>query len=502
MDTIQNYTLHCLMTVLHHNREWHSSLQRRFFLHPVVHDLLTTRARPIDWHRVVLEWPHVAESDPTRLAYTRDERSGEQDRQVVTSINKYVRERWTHDDLPDHVLRELVDSYNAKQSNTCEFVPDTTKDYIKVVQTGPQSCMRWDSYDEDDEDDRTKEHPYRCYDPQYGWRMAVRRNGRSQFVGRALVLETDKHKCFVRTFKADGDDPNNSGYSHSDEKLCAWLKDQGYEHLNSWPNGTKLYTEETRHGDYLAPYVDGDRYHADLNLTADGARYWSISGDGEYELRETNGLAGENERCTCEHCGARVAEDEVHNTGVDGDYSVCNSCLDSDFTWVDNACRWGGAYINNDEVVTTVEGDSIVPNTRCAEDYMTLDYGCHEGEWTHIDRTVCDIDGNYWHEDDVGDELLQLDSDSKHAHEYVDADDVRTTMCGGHFHDDDVGETIVHLEHGLHDGEYVLLDETVTDSHGERWHTDDIDKYIKQSALDEDVYVDIDQIEITEGETE
>jgi hypothetical protein len=48
----------------------------------------------------------------------------------------------------------------------------------------------------------------------------------------------------------------------------------------------------------------------------------------------------------------------------------------------------------------------------------------------------------------------------------------------------------------------VLLDETVTDSHGEHWHTDDIDKYIKQSALDDSVYVDIDQIEITEGETE
>jgi hypothetical protein len=166
MDKIHDYTLHCLITVLYHKRAWHTELQRRYWIHPVVYDLMTMRARPIDWHRVVLEWPHVSASDPTRLAYTRDERSGEQDRQVVTSINKYVRERWTHDDLPDHVLRELVDSYNAKQANTCEFVPDTTKDYIKVVQTGPQSCMRWDSYDEDDEDDRTKEHPYRCYDPQ------------------------------------------------------------------------------------------------------------------------------------------------------------------------------------------------------------------------------------------------------------------------------------------------------------------------------------------------
>lgn len=502
MQVIGDYTLHCLITVLYHKRAWHTELQRRFCLHPIVHKLLSDHARPIDWHRVVLEWPHEAESDPSRLAYTRDEQGGKQDRQVVTSINKYLRERWTHADLPDHVLREMVDAYNAKQSNTCEFVPDTTKDFIKVVQTGPRSCMRWDAYDEDEEDVRDKEHPYRCYDPQYGWRMAVRRNGRNQFVGRALVLETDKHKCFVRTFKADGDDPNSTGYSHSDETLQAWLKDQGYEHLHSWPAGTKLYTEEARHGDYLAPYVDGERYHADLVRTADGETHWRISGDGEYELRETNGVAGESEMCTCEHCGSRVSVDDLSSTGVDGDYSVCSDCIESDFTYVDRVNRWGGAYINNNEVVTTVEGDAIVPNTRSADEYHCLDYGQHEGEWTHIDNTVCDIDGNYWHDDDVGDGLLRLDSASKHSDEFVDADEVNTTMCGRHFHEDDVGETIIELEHGVHEGEYVLLDETVTDSHGDRWHTHDIDKYIKQSALDEDVYVDIDQIEITEGETE
>jgi len=502
MDTIQNYNLHCLMTVLNHSRTWHHVLQCRFYIHPVVYDLMTTRARPIDWHRVVLEWPHVSESDPTRIAYTRDEKGGEYDRQVVTSVNKYVRERWAHADLPDHVLREMVDAYNAKQSNTCEFVPDTAKDYIKVVQTGPRSCMRWDSYDEDEEDACTREHPYRCYDPQYGWRMAVRRNGRDQFVGRALVLETDKHKCFVRTFKADNDNPNNTGYSHSDEKLQAWLKDQGYEHFNSWPAGTKLYTEEVRNGDMLAPYIDGDRYNADLVSTADGGHHWRISGDGEYQLRETNGTAEFIESCTCEHCGARVSEDDLHGTGVDGDYSVCQDCIESDFTWVDRASRYGGAYINNDEVVTTVEGDAIVPGSRSAEDYVCLDNGCHDGDYTHIDNTVCDIDGNYWHVDDVGDDLLRLDDASKHSGEYLDADDVRTTMCGCYFHEDDVGETIVELEHGEHRGEYALMDDTVLDCYGDRWHTDDIGKTIKQSALDEDVYVDIGQIEITEGETE
>jgi len=152
-------------------------------------------------------------------------------------------------------------------------------------------------------------------------------------------------------------------------------------------------------------------------------------------------------------------------------------------------------------VVTTVEGDAIVPGSRSAEDYVCLDNGCHDGDYTHIDNTVCDIDGNYWHDDDVGDDVLRLDDDSKHSGEYIDADDVHTTMCGRHFHDDDIGETIVHLEYGVHDGETVLMDDTVLDCYGDRWHKDDIGTYLKQSALDDSVYVDISQIEITEGET-
>jgi len=45
------------------------------------------------------------------------------------------------------------------------------------------------------------------------------------------------------------------------------------------------------------------------------------------------------------------------------------------------------------------------------------------------------------------------------------------------------------------------MDDTVLDCYGDRWHKDDIGTYLKQSALDDSVYVDISQIEITEGET-
>jgi hypothetical protein len=89
----------------------------------------------------------------------------------------------------------------------------------------------------------------------------------------------------------------------------------------------------------------------------------------------------------------------------------------------------------------------------------------HSGEYIARGDAIKDIDDNYWHEDDVGADITQVDA-------------------------------------GMHEGEYVCTDDTVTDSNGTIWHTDDVDVHIKQSALDPTVYVDITQLEITEGETE
>lgn len=64
------------------SRDWHLKLQEKFKLHPVVKTLLKQH-RPADWQQLLLEWPHISETDQSRLAYTRDEKHGEADRQTI-----------------------------------------------------------------------------------------------------------------------------------------------------------------------------------------------------------------------------------------------------------------------------------------------------------------------------------------------------------------------------------------------------------------------------------
>ena len=72
-------------------RPWHRDLQDRFALHPAVVKALNSGLVPDDWKLLTLEWPHVSETDELRLAYTRDERGGLDNRQVITAVGKYLQ---------------------------------------------------------------------------------------------------------------------------------------------------------------------------------------------------------------------------------------------------------------------------------------------------------------------------------------------------------------------------------------------------------------------------
>ena len=89
-------------------RPWFERERCRYALHPAV--LRMMRAyRPDDWQQLLLEWPHKSATDPNRLAYTRDERSGEADRQVITTIGKYLRRHFSH--APDEMIRDITAQY-------------------------------------------------------------------------------------------------------------------------------------------------------------------------------------------------------------------------------------------------------------------------------------------------------------------------------------------------------------------------------------------------------
>ena len=360
--------------VVHEHRAWFRRETRKYKLHPVVEAALDV-CRPDNWHQLLLEWPHVSESDPARLAYTRDERAGEADRQTVTTIGKYLTRHFS--EMTDHKVRDLAALYGSSAS--CKFV-HTMAEMLYHLKRGPSSCMTGSR--ERTCVDGVERHPYEVYDPSLGWHMAVREEF-GQTVGRALC--NGKH--FVRSYKYN---PHGGG-SPTDETLEAWLQEQGYEKECEWDN-LKIMHYETRCGDTLAPYLDGDNKYAHkkgdyLVITDDN--------DAEYQCDNTCGTASENRGTPCEDCGDRVDEGDGYWVGVYEENMVCQSCCSHNYTYAYSRRRHR-VYINSDYVVWVESQDAHYD-----EDYLDDNdiVELENGEYEHTDNAV-EIDGEWYHCDD------------------------------------------------------------------------------------------------------
>lgn len=408
-------------------REWHHREQMSSDFHPAVTAAL--HLSPVkNMVQLVMEWPHRSD-DGKRLAYTPDERKGEKDIQTVTTVGRYLTRHFPL--LDQAVIARLTDQYNAVG---CEIHRDTAK-MIDAVTNGPTSCMQWD----EDEADEKGGHPYEVYAPELGWGICIRLEG-GDIMGRALVLDDGKHKCFVRSYKKN----RNGGYSHTDDEMNGYLTGLGYERLSGWPEGTRLkYIErkKRRHYDaagFLAPYIDGDVQ----NVDSDG-EYLYIREDGEFDCTNTDGTCSETERYHCEDCNEahRNTEDMTY-VGYHSDRMVCSCCSDN-YTYVfgrhrnqyyvpdDDAVEADGEsydrnYLSDNDIVELSDGDysSMDNATACAltdEWYLTEDceyaedlrgyvhrdnaWQCYATDkWYSTEEESVDIDGETYHPDDAPDE--------------------------------------------------------------------------------------------------
>jgi len=320
-------------------RDWHGREQRKYDLHPAVVKALESDHRPYDWHLLTLEWPHVSE-DSTRLAYTRDDRAGEADRQTVTSVGKYLTRHFR--DMPDHEVRNLVALYAAGE--TCKWVY-TMAEMLHHIMRGPTSCMGGSKSFDIRCTDGERRHPYQVYDPKYGWHMAVRIEN-DDTVGRALCMADGDSKYFVRSYRKNAD-----GYSPADERLEAWLESQGYTKQGHWEYDTKLAHYEVGGGDILAPYIDGGNQNVDVC-----GNHLEISRDGEYECSSTGGCAQESSSETCNDCGDRVREGDGYWVGRYEDYRVCEGCCENSYYYAYG--RNGNQYYVHDNNMARV-GDEF-----------------------------------------------------------------------------------------------------------------------------------------------
>jgi hypothetical protein len=443
--------------ILSNSRFWHSRQQSHNPLHPAVVAAFKLDD-PYDWQQLLLEWPYVAESDKTRLAYTRDERSGEDDRQVLTSLGKYLKRHWP--DMSDHIIRDFV----AKYATAATFrIEHTTEAIVNAVQNGPASCMQFneDAEDEREQLDNLGHHPYEVYAPCYGWHVATRREG-GRITGRALLMQRDNdeanQKYYVRTYRRkDGE-----SYSQPDDELMQWLNSQGYSHHGAWKGERLAYIATSRrHADseFIAPYIDGNAQDVDVgsaHTSSGSSKCLHICSGGEWRCTNQDGTAEQQNSCTCEDCGGRIREDDQQSVGYHGDRVVGECCLDQ-YTHVIG--RRGHEYYVPDDEAVGVDGNQYDREWLSDNGIVELE----DGDYCSMDDAVC-VDGEYYRSDDetivcdhagewqLSNDCVELENGDWALEEdawecagsgnwYLTDDDTPVEVDGENYHEDYVPET-------------------------------------------------------------
>lgn len=397
--------------------------------HGAVLSMLEQGYRAFDMHRLVLEWPHVSTKDHMRLAYTQSDKKGEAEQRTVTSVAKYLARHFGHC-APDHVIRDTA-ALSLKHGKM-----QITRDMKQIVsiimdEDAVWSCMGSHNHP------NFRDHPYRVYAADLGWALAYRTDEDTQeLLGRALVYECGEHKCFVRTYQGDENHATNDIY------LERWLADQGYSHDDHWPIGAALKLIESSDGeDYLAPYLDGDTQHVRVD---EGEGVMTIRWNGPM-LDSQHGRL-ERPGVECPHCGARVDHDDLYSHGPDGDGQHCSEC-DDDFLNV-TGYRGYQYSLHKDDCIEGVDGDWY--DREWMRDMVELTKGQHEDKCCHMEDTICDVDDEYWHVDDIVQEPMRdgviLVTAGCNKDQYVDADATFRCVHDGEVYSDEDGYTIIHNE--------------------------------------------------------
>jgi len=355
----------------HYTRAWHAHQQHQFALHPVITKAMQL-ARPDDWQQLLLEWPHVATKDSTRIAYTVNDRKGEDDVQTMTTVGKYLTRHFST--LPAHAIRDLAALSGKGESK----IVRTTAEMIYHIERGPRSCMQWGDTDPD-------EHPYQTYAPKYGWGLAVRIVDGAT-LGRALVMDDGDDKYFVRSYLR-----NDTGYSGRDDILEAWLRDNGYEHRGGWGCGTRLrhIEDDNNNCGFIAPYIDGCNQTVSVGH-AGGEAYLRIDDDGEYECSNTDGDADTANRAECTSCGDWIDEGDGYWAGYHEDHLICSGC-ENDYRV--GRGRNGREYRFHEDDAVYVESRDQYYHQNYLEDNNIVEL--ENGDYEHLEEVI-EIDGNYY----------------------------------------------------------------------------------------------------------
>lgn len=145
-------------------------------------------------------WPHVSKDDPTMIAYTPDKACAHADRQIRTTIGKFLRKVAIL--MPDKEIAKIEHRHKSELDPT--FKTTTTQDGIERVYTtmaGDTACMRYGK----DRFGYTDYHPSAVYAGVPGLALAYLEDEDGTPIARSLIYDNPANqsdKRYVRLYGA------------------------------------------------------------------------------------------------------------------------------------------------------------------------------------------------------------------------------------------------------------------------------------------------------------
>jgi hypothetical protein len=286
----------------------------------------------LESHKLAMHYPRPAET-PGNIAYTPSEGYGERDRQVSTSVRRYLEREFP--DVPADERETYARKWDKEHSPLTLRFATTRKEIRHVYENGPRSCMGGPASGFD----CGPTHPAEVY--AAGDLAVAYLEGRDGEIKARGLCWPDRELFFTPFYGAT-------------DKLSALLEAKGWE--DGEPEGAKLLELRDDMGRLVMPYLDN------------GMGY-SFSGSGlvidceGQPADSTNGIAPDENRHPCATCGTRIDPD-YDDSGPDpgtGDL-LCWDCYGERVSFCDGCCE----DVYRDDTVETEDGPRC---DGCAEDY-------------------------------------------------------------------------------------------------------------------------------------
>lgn len=313
---------------------------------------------------------HLSVSHPDLVAYTPDEEYGVQDRQIRLTPARYLQ-RFIPE-LPAERVQKYVATVQAL-SKTLQV--STDPDIIEqIYRNGPSSCMDG----QHSFPDTKGTHPSRVYGEPGDLGVAYIGNPETGVSARAVIWPAEK--TYNRIY----------GY---EDMLRYLLQQAGYRETGYFDGARirAIVVGRPRDHVYVMPYID-----AANGATLESPFFVLSDSDGDYGVKETNGVTGEVSYSTCEHCETRIAEDE----------SLCDSCQEQQYSCDD--CE--EYYFRDSDGSVRVGQNRYCPN--CAKSH----------------QQICETCANTWYEENLS-RTLQQERQRRHVTAYCEACSADHEQC-------------------------------------------------------------------------